>query len=1292
MNSGNISRGRKYGQSFIKSNSRKHNRDDEDEFDASSFPPNKEQRNATDSSFYEDEQAEARFDADKEDFEDESTHMISELFRGKTVDKISSEPLQLQNPTFDMKVCSYHFSDKLQNYWDSKVKDETTCYLYEGSTTSINSFARGFSNLCDDKGIAVAHQKDILNLMFNAFGNKINLPVTVLNKPVKVIPKHNHNKDDSEEDDDDCNSKSSFNTQELNIPNVTVDLKRFNTERPRCFGFDQCVNDCYVYVGTENAEKFSCPECGVRRFQPCSRSACEGLGTSTCSHLLSCDGVSQKKLWYRPILMLIMDLVKTPHFLTALNYQRKQLVGDEDLYSDFLDGELPQRHLKEMREKFKTYSFSKSTSSAYGSTIKSVIILFSEFYDGGQLFKRKYCDFWPLFVSIMNLPPVYRGKIGIGLFLVALYSGKHINAEKFLFSDCFCEELRMLYDGVERTIEGQTYFIQARLIFHVLDTKAAEAILDIQSWTTSRNGCALCQLITGTHNSTKTTFGGHRHLLGPNNYLRFIGQSGKCCPENFYSPETIDPWYSETSFISDTKPITLEERLLLEKKPSNRRAMCTPCGKNSMSQEVDDILKFFNSSSQTFDWNHKGLYNFNDFVMKESGKPNQPLKSLKSFLFYRHFDLRPYRQYSRISSEQHLIYAQSARDMNLNWKKGPKKHVKGFQDVWVYNKLQNHGIECIDWPIVHAMNGVETNLNKMLFGESKVNDGGKSSKQKDAKKDDVNDDGGKSNTKKEKAKKEKIEKVCPPFRPVERPWEASGEDKKRCRAWLCCILLPPGGDDTWNLRSFISKDGSMANLKMNQKLKLYTCFLRVILHNFKTIPLAFHWFYLMFTDDMKRLQQSKILKEDVVQLSNDIIETVCIAEGIFPSSLITAQMHQLIHMAPMIYKIGPPMGVSEFAGERALGVVKRRKTDGHTGGRSFDKRICVSQVEKEVRVLREFYKEAVSAKPLDLNNERVFNLDENGVLHYTDRPFGMGKKECSQKRLRKENITLTDHELEYFLEALLEELKKYDDKELQSSTLHQLHDVYLSGDHKTSVSFHIWLKEFAESKILVEEDSFHVLANQIVKMNISFYKNAYIYGVKLRARGSNLRERTESIRNDGKYKRENTDMSSWQMKYQYSSWCKFSQKKTNLKVDKEDKYYYGLVNAFFQIKLNDSILDKTMLASVNAMTFTTTSAPFCLEFVEVGAFVRKPMFVVVSDILPTAIATIPLDTLEKPIPLPKANISEAERKEPNSYFSQYQISEHPHIKLKKFGMIILHPEKLSLKPKNTAFKQFLFCK
>ena len=97
-----------------------------------------------------------------------------------------------------------------------------------------------------------------------------------------------------------------------------------------------------------------------------------------------------------------------------------------------------------------------------------------------------------------------------------------------------------------------------------------------------------------------------------------------------------------------------------------------------------------------------------------------------------------------------------------------------------------------------------------------------------------------------------------------------------------------------------------------------------IRYNFKTIPLAFHWFYLMFTDDMKRLQQNTILKDDdVVQLYNDIIDTVCIAEGLFPSSLITAEMHQLIHHQCECLSLleNEPLVLYSLAGERALGAV-----------------------------------------------------------------------------------------------------------------------------------------------------------------------------------------------------------------------------------------------------------------------------------------------------------------------------------------------------------------------------------
>jgi hypothetical protein len=44
--------------------------------------------------------------------------------------------------------------------------------------------------------------------------------------------------------------------------------------------------------------------------------------------------------------------------------------------------------------------------------INSISLLLLEFYDGGQLFKYETCNFWGLFTSILNISPVYRGKVG----------------------------------------------------------------------------------------------------------------------------------------------------------------------------------------------------------------------------------------------------------------------------------------------------------------------------------------------------------------------------------------------------------------------------------------------------------------------------------------------------------------------------------------------------------------------------------------------------------------------------------------------------------------------------------------------------------------------------------------------------------------------------------------------------------------------------------------------------------------------------------------------------------------
>jgi hypothetical protein len=105
-----------------------------------------------------------------------------------------------------------------------------------------------------------------------------------------------------------------------------------------------------------------------------------------------------------------------------------------------------------------------------------VNLLLLQFYDAGQIFNWRHNRFIGHFTGIINLPPSYRGKIGISNFSQALFSGKHASAaEKFIFIDCYCEELRSLYVGYEYIGKNSTrYFIQARLIFHSLDTRGVE--------------------------------------------------------------------------------------------------------------------------------------------------------------------------------------------------------------------------------------------------------------------------------------------------------------------------------------------------------------------------------------------------------------------------------------------------------------------------------------------------------------------------------------------------------------------------------------------------------------------------------------------------------------------------------------------------------------------------------------------------------------------------------------------------------------------------------------------------
>ena len=135
------------------------------------------------------------------------------------------------------------------------------------------------------------------------------------------------------------------------------------------------------------------------------------------------------------------------------------------------------------------------------------------------------------------MPPLYRTKLGIGLFLVTLFTGTYGSAaEEFLLVNCYAQELLKLEEGIEIVINNQKYFLQARLIQHIWDSKALDKMLKCQSSGTSYSGCVFCKGITGKYIGIngKMTYPGHRRILPLQHYLRNFGQSTKCCPKFYY--------------------------------------------------------------------------------------------------------------------------------------------------------------------------------------------------------------------------------------------------------------------------------------------------------------------------------------------------------------------------------------------------------------------------------------------------------------------------------------------------------------------------------------------------------------------------------------------------------------------------------------------------------------------------------------------------------------------------------------------------------------------------------------
>ena len=91
-------------------------------------------------------------------------------------------------------------------------------------------------------------------------------------------------------------------------------IEEYAQKKSSIIEFDCCLKGCCVFVGIRSNLLF-CPQCNTKRFERCAKKDYE-----KCTHKFSLRRAKQKIL-YRPLLLLIIGLLRTKGFLASLRYK-----------------------------------------------------------------------------------------------------------------------------------------------------------------------------------------------------------------------------------------------------------------------------------------------------------------------------------------------------------------------------------------------------------------------------------------------------------------------------------------------------------------------------------------------------------------------------------------------------------------------------------------------------------------------------------------------------------------------------------------------------------------------------------------------------------------------------------------------------------------------------------------------------------------------------------------------------------------------------------------------------------
>jgi hypothetical protein len=299
-----------------------------------------------------------------------------------------------------------------------------------------------------------------------------------------------------------------------------------------------------------------------------------------------------------------------------------------------------------------------------------------------------------------------------------------------------------------------------------------------------------------------------------------------------------------------------------------------------------------------------------------------------------------------------------------------------------------------------------------------------------------------------------------------------------------------------------------------------------------------------------------------------------VKEGLYPESESLFPYHQLIDIVKFIRLFGPVRSWWTFAGERALGFLKRCVPQ---GGTSYDLTTFNRYLKLENSKTSQYYKtgEVILAED-DADEEE----DQRFIRKTTENKFVFNAfpNILHKPVVRHENNNITVFDLAQIITCMMNEIELYSDNNRtarKESPLYYLTTFYkkhINNHSGTLQSFIIWIRDgsfltwqsnnpekLREVSIYVDTlehvtlswDNGFVypecqgVATQLINLSVCMYQHATILGVKFKSRGWEYRE-INCPKVVERYGREpdilpsnecNILVKHWAEQKHYSSWC-----------------------------------------------------------------------------------------------------------------------------------------------------------